>query len=307
MDVYLLGAGFSSDAGVPTMKNFLDALKRLAAEKPPGREKRLFENTLDFARQEGETHIEKLLVKALNKPVFDDLVWTFALTVNQMSAAYCRGQSKRADWYRNFARLLCETGARVITFNYDLVLEEMLTCHTRCSYDYGLRFDAQSEKNVSPPSGKKAIALYKLHGSVSFLFCAQCGFLMNAARHAVSLELAPCPRCGRKLAPLLLPPTFRKPWEFGRHVLQELWEKANVLFETGTRFIVGGLSFNTPDMDIKNRFLRGIKSNPHVREIVLVNHNRQSCRALALGLPTGISVRRYKSFREFTEAETALL
>lgn len=300
MDVYLLGAGFSSDAGVPTMKNFLAALSRLTAGKPPGEEKKIFENTLDFARRENETHIEKLLVKALNKPVFDDVVWAFALTVNEMSAAFCRSQASQSGWYKTFARILCTGSSRVLTFNYDLILEEMLTRHTVCGYDYGLRFDV---RDYFGKTGGGVIPLYKLHGSVSFLRCAKCGYFMDSGRHAVNLRLWPCPRCGRKLAPLLVPPTFHKPSELGDHVLQELWKKADTLFMTGTRFIVGGLSFNTPDTDIKNRLIKGLQANSGIREIVLINHNPDLCIKLADELPPGINIRMYPGFAEFAAAK----
>ncbi|MBS4030412.1 MAG: hypothetical protein KGZ63_03185 [Clostridiales bacterium] len=49
MDVYLLGAGFSNDAGVPTMKNFMDGVHTAAVAYKSRPEAAVIEAALEIA------------------------------------------------------------------------------------------------------------------------------------------------------------------------------------------------------------------------------------------------------------------
>lgn len=62
MDIYLLGAGFSSDAGVPTMKRFLDGIKitRDACINTPIHN--VLAQAVDYAEGIGLKNIEELLI-----------------------------------------------------------------------------------------------------------------------------------------------------------------------------------------------------------------------------------------------------
>jgi NAD-dependent SIR2 family protein deacetylase len=301
MDVYLLGAGFSSDAGVPTMKNFMCGVSRVRQSCDNDNEKAVLARALSFAKLHQEDNIEKLLLKAINSTVFFDLIWAFGLTIDHLSRHFLEKCQSGEDlgWYEAFARILCGSDSFVLSFNYDLVLEEVLWWRTGCGEDYYLSFD---EVRVSPLARrpKRHIPLLKLHGSVSFLWCMECHFSVNRYSHTMSgaYEETPCPRCTSRLLPLLIPPTYRKAVEFGP-VLHSLWAKADKLFEEADRLIVCGFSFSPPDSDFRKRFLHALKQNKKLKEVIIVNHDHATCRSIAALLPENVSTHAVHSFEDF--------
>lgn len=304
MDVYLLGAGFSSDAGVPTMKNFLDGVRDTAAAFRGAPEWNVLSRAADYAADTGSDNIEELLAGAINHPVFFDLIWAFGLTINHFSRIFLtRCQSgEDVGWYDTFARLVSRSGVQILTFNYDLVLEEILWWRTGCLEDYLLPFD-----EVRQPATRESVCrvpLYKLHGSISWLWCLSCGFSLNRCRHILSAayEETPCPRCRARLIPLLIPPTFRKATGFVP-VLRMLWERADLLFTRAERFIIGGFSFSERDADFRERFLAGLSRNRHVREVILVNRDESTCHAIGRFLPKCVPWKAIGGFPQFCEAE----
>lgn len=303
MDVYLLGAGFSSDAGVPTMKNFMEGVRRLQAEDYPPPVRELFRRSLDFAVRLKEENIEELLAKAHNDPVFFDLIWTFGLTVEYYSGNFLRNcrSGDPIGWYNDFAKLVCRTKARVLTLNYDMVLEEALR-RQGCDVDYSIRFnETRAAAQIKKPAGSP-IRVYKLHGSASWLWCLRCGYTVNGNRHVLkaALEGNPCPRCHCRLVPLLIPPTFHKATALG-HVLESLWAEAGWLLGQAERLIVGGISFAKRDADLKKLFKSAAAHSSNLREVVIVNHDPKACLAISELLAPKVPCRTVFSFGLYCE------
>lgn len=301
MDVYLLGAGFSSDAGVPTMKNFVAGIRQAAAACAGKPVHRVLVHAARYAEEAGTDNIEELLNQTLNHPVFFDLIWAFGITVNHFSRRFLDRCEQGGDlgWYEDFAALISSSAAVVLTLNYDLVLEEVLWWRTGCAEDYKLRF---SEIRHLPDvrQSRRTIPVYKLHGSVSWLWCLACRYTVNRYRHVLSsaFEETSCPRCGTRLIPMLVPPTFRKAVGLAAP-LQDLWQEADRLFRTADRLIVGGLSFAERDADFRERFLQGAAGNRSLKEVVIVNRDAGTGKAIGDLLPKALARRYVPGFPQF--------
>ncbi|MDW7650897.1 MAG: SIR2 family protein [Bacillota bacterium] len=301
MDVYLLGAGFSSEAGVPTMKNFLGGMQEAAGAAESPQIRGVFSRAAEYAEQSSTENIEDLLTSTVNDPVFFDLIWAFGLTINHFSEQFLRRcrLGERLGWYEEFARIAADSGARILTFNYDLIVEELLWWRRGCAEDYIIDFDEVRQRPLTHNS-RCVVPLYKMHGSVSWLWCLQCYYTVNRYRHvlAAAYEETSCPRCSSRLIPLMIPPTFRKAVSLA-HSLQNLWQRADMLFAQADRIVIGGLSFNRRDDDLRQRFQKGLMANSRLQEVVLVNRDEATCRSIAELLPKAVRWRAVSGFAGF--------
>lgn len=301
MDLYLLGAGFSSDAGVPTMKNFLQGVLETKAASLQTPVYPLLKRASDYAQKTGTGNIEDLLTAAANDPVFFDLIWAFGLTINFFSRRFldrCRF-GEDVGWYEDFAGIVSAHDTRILTFNYDLILEEVLWWRKGCVEDYSMPFN-EIRHQPQPRHSPCAVPLYKLHGSISWLWCLHCLYIVNLYRHIIpaAYEEAPCPRCSFRLIPLMVPPTFRKAASLTAS-LQNLWQQADLFFAQAERIVIGGLSFSERDHDLRQRFQIGVAKNRQLKEVVLVNRDRDTCYSIASLLPRHIPWRAISGFCSF--------
>ena len=301
MDLYLLGAGFSSDAGVPTMKKFFGAVKQtqLAFTDTPLHD--TLTRAIHYAEESGTENIEDLLVSAINQPVFSDLIWTFGLTINQCSRKFLTACQSSADvgWYEKLAKIIAASGAHVLTFNYDLILEDTLWWRAGFVEDYFISF-SENHHRPCPVSNHATVPVYKLHGSISWLWCLRCSYTINRYRHilATAYQNTPCPRCNMPLIPLIIPPTFHKAFDLAL-TLDKIWQQADLLFAQATRIIVGGLSFAERDADFRNRFIAGVQQNRHLEEVVIVNRDEKRCAVIGQLLPKGTPWRSVSGFPQY--------
>jgi hypothetical protein len=63
-------------------------------------------------------------MRAVNEPVFFDLIWAFGLTFNYCSREFLAKCHNGGDigWHEKFARIISAGDNHIVTFNYDLVL-----------------------------------------------------------------------------------------------------------------------------------------------------------------------------------------
>jgi len=187
--VYVLGAGASFDAGGPLIKDFFsDGSERSAkvhSEYFDGDEKYSALKAVydDWAKITQNPNVEGFFKKVefydtINKDFEDprkgELMkpGTLKRWLEWYIAAYVRNSVARQrnppQYYQQFAGSLKGWGMRysVITFNYDLVLERAIIGERR-SVDYKL---GQIEKTYS-----SGIPFLKLHGSLNWVYCPDCG------------------------------------------------------------------------------------------------------------------------------------
>jgi NAD-dependent SIR2 family protein deacetylase len=154
----------------------------------------------------------------------------------------------------------------VITFNYDLVLDDALV-RVGLSPWYGLG-----------NCGDKSVPLLKLHGSANWGVCKQCGtpviFPEKVTQSFSQLTSAPCPQCGQSgMQPLLVPPS----WDKSEYcaTMRPVWEAAVAELRRATRVCIIGYSL--PDCDAFFRYLLtlALADNHQIERFLVVDHTNR--------------------------------
>jgi len=148
-----------------------------------------------------------------------------------------------------------------ISLNYDILIDNaLLECRDRNDLDleYGVEFtNFLREDDWKRPRTKQSILLYKLHGSLNWLYCPTCIALRLTPKEKgiIQLKWRPqdcvCPICGTLSTPIVIPPTFFK--VMGNFYLQQIWREAEEALANAQRLVFCGYSF--PDADIHIKYL----------------------------------------------------
>jgi hypothetical protein len=163
-----------------------------------------------------------------------------------------RGMIRQCDLYKALlASLLGRLGDKpgkntIITFNYDLLVEEALTALTlKTSYRL-----SQTEQ----PDG---VPLLKLHGSLNWI---ERQGTIDAVGSYDDVR-------AQSEAPALIPPTWKK--TFPRS-MASIWGHAATALRTATRIIVIGFSLPETDLHFKYLLASGLAGNISLRKIAFV-------------------------------------
>jgi hypothetical protein len=196
--VYVLGAGFCRDFDqtiFPLVFDFLEMAKSFNIYQPNGSHRELAAFIYRYFGDEVFPDIEKVLSFLATTP-FDSLEVNFekrtqlyhdlvAIIVRMLTAASATvvNMNGRAVWtlYSKFIEHLVQTDAVVLTFNYDLLLEELLSATNKWQmYDgYGVNiplvYEALPTASFVPPPvndyrprQRSNVILLKLHGSINW-------------------------------------------------------------------------------------------------------------------------------------------
>ena len=136
-----------------------------------------------------------------------------------------------------------------ISTNYDLCIDEAL----RNELDYGVEF-AGSNKFGGTGRGNR-VSLFKIHGSLNWLYCPVCNNLNGYEVKAVLSLLYPerpinnCAFCRTIMSPVIVPPTFYK--DMSRVFLSSIWNKTENTLREVDHIIFCGYSLPDADMHIK--------------------------------------------------------
>lgn len=138
-----------------------------------------------------------------------------------------------------------------ISTNYDILIDNAL--ESECSdrqIDYGVNLAVYGfEEHQSP------IKLYKLHGSLNWLYCPACNKLTLTPHRKCVTDLiddigqALCKSCQELQTPIIVPPTYYK--NMSNVFLSAIWYKAEQLLREVEHIIFCGYSFPDADMHIK--------------------------------------------------------
>ena len=161
--------------------------------------------------------------------IFDDLLWYVSCLIKEKSS----GEKSIPLEYTNFLNHVYETNSSIITFNYDLILEELLLM-TGTSYRYGIDQKNDNEQLV-----------LKLHGSLNWGNCKKC----NAVEVYGGLTFAndssiACPICqGDVFSPLLVPPVIYKDTYYNElELVRHMWSLANEQLSQAKKIVFIGFS-----------------------------------------------------------------
>ncbi|MBP2642400.1 MAG: SIR2-like domain protein [Firmicutes bacterium] len=162
-----------------------------------------------------------------------------------------------------------------ITTNYDLLLDDAVTSYPQYGVDYGIEF----VENVGSVEALKKVKLYKIHGSLNWLYCPACNIIRLTAdekgviRLLEDMKKADCEICRSVMLPVIVPPTFFK--DMSNVFLSMVWNKAEQALKEVERIIFCGYSFSDADMHIKYliKRIQTNRSNPGAVSFYVVNNH----------------------------------
>jgi hypothetical protein len=324
-NVYILGAGFSREAGAPLINDFLDKSREFFDNPDSGlepEERHQFEEVFRFKREVARArekfridldNIEQLFglvemshrLDSVSSATRDATVYVIAKTIQlavadapqrslmrislvpayASQASFVRYVSRESsgdvfnvDIYRHFALFLSgkyddqkklpSRSNTIITFNYDLVLDDALVrVDARPGYELA---HAHYEEVYE---GRTVVPLLKLHGSTNWAIC-ECNQIHVLGERATAnpalFRSKLCVKCGKSgLRLLLVPPSWDKS-EYSR-IMQPVWKKAVDALKTATRICVIGYSMPETDAFFKFLLTLGLAENDRLYRLIVVD------------------------------------
>jgi NAD-dependent SIR2 family protein deacetylase len=158
-----------------------------------------------------------------------------------------------------------------VSTNYDILIDNALLKSQPVEIpgeglDYGVDFTNFDLAENTPERWRiwhrpmpSAIKLFKLHGSLNWLYCSTCNALTltPGMKGVIKLlerthdKIAKCQTCGTFMSPIIVPPTFYK--DMSRVFLSLVWNKTENILRQVDHLIFCGYSF--PDADIHIKYL----------------------------------------------------
>jgi len=182
----------------------------------------------------------------------------------------------------------------IVTFNYDLLIEE--SCRN-LGVPIGSGFQVSREKSAKSlvmPAKDARVEILKLHGSVNWVnFAEHLSSPEEKARRRRALAIGqeedwelgdgwPGPRVfedysevrKKGFSPLLLPPTWRKDSaidQYSRMDFASVWDASVAALRTATNVIILGYSVPATDQHFRYLLAAGLQDNISLRKVFFVN------------------------------------
>jgi hypothetical protein len=169
-------------------------------------------------------------------------------------------------------------GDLVLSFNYDILMDDALYHYGKLTDSgYGMNFFKTNEDGtwIRPNELPSGIALLKLHGSLNWTRCAQCGALVlyrYKKQVPYGAMMFQCPRCSSDdtyAQRMMIPPTQSK--EYSDRDIGFLWIQADRMMREISRIVCVGYSFPTTDFDMLSLMRRFKARQPEMPEIDFVS------------------------------------
>ena len=310
--VYVVGAGFSAGLGYPLTKSLLiDVWERLPVDS---REQlkliiEFHHPAFNLTRKTTFPDIEQLLTEmAVNLQLFDasrptegrftkqDLEESREILLFTIASWFhdIYGPASETDWLSGVVARLRREKAAVVSFNWDLILDQLLFNGQLDSESYGL----------SPTLGNAPVLL-KPHGSLNWYEGDQLQHVTDVKRieifrhkkpancvHAFLLPRSVKSKTGRRYTPLIIPPTYLK--DFKPSVFKRLWQNCTAVLSTPKRLVFLGYSLPAADLHAQFIFRCGFHNQLNGRlkkhggryaatgaaEVIIVNPDQDAARRI---------------------------
>lgn len=284
--VYILGAGFSYQANMPMQKDLLKSVLEFQPEITNQNAIQLYssirklKNFLSiFGNKDVDTidvieDLFTILDKAYsNEENFQQYTWQDLYDVRKglvdlIIATIDDAQGKiilNIEAYKKFINHLVSTRTikndehSLIILNWDTLFETIFLKYTNdilidyCFYTYGL-----SEKHTPhihlKPSGKQNLKILKLHGSINWLECSNCGRIYVDNVSNIAKEKIKCRFCTVNentkydLQPLIITPTLLK--QLNNLHIKSTWSNAFIELQEADEIIFIGYSLPKADFEL---------------------------------------------------------
>jgi hypothetical protein len=316
--VYVLGAGFSYNFNreeFPLIRDFLETAKTRLIYQPETEHRELAYVISKYFHDASYHDIEKVLSFLSASPlhdrsipsehrsvIYDELV---EIIVRVLSVASQSGADSHAtgDTYERFASHLIETESTVITFNYDLLIDNLLM-HTNQWHPYdGYGVDIPLVYKAMPTSPHTYLhqslgsgldmhwpkaTLLKLHGSINWgwptifedkgeaIYQLPANEGVSIAKFAVKTEFGSPFTLYFK--PVIIPPILDKSFWLRNTTFRVLWNMAMEAIDDASTITFIGYSLPVTDFMAEFMFRQGINLHSTETKIVVVDPNASELR-----------------------------
>lgn len=201
------------------------------------------------------------------------LIYVIALVLDE-SLHHGHGNHRRLLNRLKAEKSLSETC--FISLNYDILIDKaIINFYNKYDLDYGIEFtNYKKHGNWRRPRPDRSLSLYKLHGSLNWLYCPAClsMTIYPEAKKAAQLVFKPqnCPNCKNQMIPIIIPPTFYK--VMSNIHIQQIWNKTELALRQSKRIFFCGYSFPDADMHIKYILKRAEIHRGASPEIYIINN-----------------------------------
>lgn len=278
-NIIILGAGASKADGAPLQKEiFIEYVKQFKLGNIP---RRISSTINPFLKNFFGIDVDEPKIESKNYPTFEEVLGVLEIAdkrdeyfresiltkrsliqmkkylIDLIAIVLDKSLSSHYGEYHHFnlikrlkeEKILQKT--TFISFNYDIIIDNIIIQAFFGEINYGI----EDRYHYSNPDGP--IRLYKLHGSLNWLFCPYCNYLNLGGNIKTAAERAYNPNkvcyvCGEKnLEPLIIPPTYFK--SMGNFYIQKIWHEVDSsLRDADTIFLCG---YSLPEADIHIKYL----------------------------------------------------
>lgn len=262
--VYILGSGFSADAGLPLSRDILKVIfnnHRYDTEVVQLKDwlaKNFYPHEPDWINHNNFSEILSRIdliryYKPIKQANYKEIDYYETILI-KLFIKVLTGNGPRTipEPFLKFAAGLRNQDT-VITFNHDMIIESALeTVGKSLHYLY--------EKNNS----KASIPILKLHGSVNLVYCPIC--------HRIDWSIQnTCPICHSTMKPLIIAPTFFKSYHIP--AIRDIWFEALKSLTRANELIFIGYSMPSDDLLSHQLFDFGYRLNPSAPVTVINGHS----------------------------------
>lgn len=181
-----------------------------------------------------------------------------------------------------------------ITTNYDILIDNALCDLNNAknkedgiSLDYGIDFTNFDEENDWERPGENSVKLFKLHGSLNWLYCPTCNTLKltQYQKGIIKLITEPnssacqCKSCNTSSDSVIIAPTYLK--DMSNLYLNIVWKKAEEALSQSEIIIFCGYSFPDADFHVKYMLKRAqLSSKANLKKVLVFNGDNKKTNSL---------------------------
>lgn len=183
-----------------------------------------------------------------------------------------------------------------ISTNYDILIDNALTAlYPDFMLDYGVDFtNFDRTDNWNRPS-ENPVCLYKIHGSLNWLYCPTCNSLTLTPKEKGVIRLltdfsnSVCSFCESVIVPIIVPPTFYK--DMSNVFLSIIWNRVEQSLRMADHIIFCGYSFPDADMHVKYLIKRIQTNRRNLMRFTVINNHPDKLNSVSQS-----EMERYKRF-----------
>lgn len=294
--VFILGAGFSYDAGVPTQASLLSKIIKHENTFEPKFEtnkiniidfiKNIFPNIEDIDVEEVFT----ILDRAVNeKEKFRTYTWQkldklrarlVYLILFVIDESLKKVDYKTDDAYKTFTKYLIKlrktaySDLTIVSTNWDNLLEKYIEAYMfdkpniktdYCIYTYKLNDKTHIPDILRKSKGFDNIKILKLHGSINWLYCSNCKRIYIDDL-SIAIQQKKCEYCTSNdleesdlyIEPMIITPTLLK--EYHNLYIQGIWQNAFIELQEAKKVYFIGYSLPKIDFELKYLLKKSIQN-----------------------------------------------